>query len=65
MSVVVANHLHREIAEGLPAAGKHVLCEKEPAPTVANAEAMVKAAEDTGLVATIGFILRRSPPSTP
>ena len=28
VSVVVANHLHREIVEGLLAAGKHVLCEK-------------------------------------
>src|SRR5919197_4411078 len=28
VSVVVANSLHREIAEGLLAAGKHVLCDK-------------------------------------
>src|SRR5262245_35783615 len=28
VSVVVANHLHREIVEGLLDAGKHVLCEK-------------------------------------
>ncbi|MFM6971918.1 MAG: Gfo/Idh/MocA family protein, partial [Rhodoluna sp.] len=28
VSVVVANSLHREIVEGLLAAGKHVLCEK-------------------------------------
>jgi Oxidoreductase family, NAD-binding Rossmann fold len=28
VSVVVANNLHREIVEGLVAAGKHVLCEK-------------------------------------
>ena len=28
VSVVVANTLHREIVEGLVAAGKHVLCEK-------------------------------------
>jgi len=28
VSVVVANQLHREIVDGLPEAGKHVLCEK-------------------------------------
>jgi predicted dehydrogenase len=27
VSIVVANHLHREIAEALLASGKHVLCE--------------------------------------
>ena len=48
VSVVVANHLHREIVEGLLAAGKHVLCEKPLAPTVEDAEAMVAAAQAPG-----------------
>jgi predicted dehydrogenase len=61
VSVVVANPLHREIVEALLAAGKHVLCEKPLAPSVADAEAMVKAAEGTGLVAATGFTFRRSP----
>ncbi|MFI0732980.1 Gfo/Idh/MocA family protein [Streptomyces sp. NPDC021225] len=61
VSVVVANHLHREIVEGLLAAGKHVLCEKPLAPTVADAQAMVEAAERSGRVAATGFTLRRSP----
>ncbi|MER6126873.1 Gfo/Idh/MocA family oxidoreductase [Streptomyces sp. NPDC001795] len=61
VSVVVANHLHREIVEALLAADKHVLCEKPLAPSVADAEAMVKAAEGTGLVAATGFTMRRSP----
>ena len=61
VSIVVANHLRREIAEGLLAAGKHVLCEKPLAPTVADAEAMVQAAAAAGKVAACGFSYRRSP----
>ncbi len=62
VSVVVANHLHREIVEGLLAAGKHVLCEKPLAPSVADAEAMVAAAaQHPGQVAAVGFTFRRSP----
>jgi predicted dehydrogenase len=41
VSIVVANHLHREIAEALLASGKHVLCEKPLASSVEDAEAMV------------------------
>jgi predicted dehydrogenase len=61
VSVVVANALHREIAEGLLAAGKHVLCEKPLAPSTADAESMVAAAEQSGRSAATGFCYRRSP----
>jgi predicted dehydrogenase len=61
VSVVVANHLHRPIVEALLAAGKHVLCEKPLAPSVADAEAMVEAAEKSDRVAATGFTFRRSP----
>ena len=61
VSVVVANPLHREIVEGLLAAGKHVLCEKPMAPTVEDAEAMVAAAKAAGRETGIGFVFRRSP----
>jgi predicted dehydrogenase len=61
VSVVVANFLHREIVEGLLAAGKHVLCEKPMAPTVEDAEAMVATAEASGRETGIGFVFRRSP----
>jgi len=61
VSVVVANSLHREIVEALLGAGKHVLCEKPLAPTVADAQAMVAAADGTDLVAATGFTFRRSP----
>lgn len=61
VSVVVANSLHREIVEGLLAAGKHVLCEKPLAPSVEDAEAMVAAARASGRVTATGFTFRRSP----
>ncbi|HET6988337.1 MAG TPA: Gfo/Idh/MocA family oxidoreductase [Kribbella sp.] len=61
VSVVVANTLHREIVEGLLAAGKHVLCEKPLAPSVEDAEAMVAAARASGRQAATGFTFRRSP----
>ena len=61
VSIVVTNHLHSEIAEALLASGKHVLCEKPLASSVEDAEAMVKAADASGLVAACGFSYRRSP----
>jgi predicted dehydrogenase len=64
VSVVIANHLHREVVEGLLAAGKHVLCEKPMAPGVEDAEAMVAAAvaaRRAGIESAIGFSYRRSP----
>lgn len=62
VSVVVANHLHREVVEGLLAAGKHVLCEKPFAPTIEDAQAMVDAAAGRpDLVTGVGFSYRRNP----
>jgi predicted dehydrogenase len=61
VSVAVANSLHREVVEGLLAAGKHVLCEKPLAGTIADGEAMVSAAERSGRVTGIGLTFRRSP----
>ncbi|HEX6351350.1 Gfo/Idh/MocA family oxidoreductase [Actinophytocola sp.] len=61
VSVVVANHLHREIIEALLAAGKHVLCEKPLAPSLADARAMAAAADDATTVAAVGYTYRRSP----
>ncbi|WP_415856296.1 Gfo/Idh/MocA family protein [Sinomonas sp. G460-2] len=64
VSVVIANSLHREVVEGLLAAGKHVLCEKPLSDTLADARAMAdaaRAAEARGNLARIGFTYRRSP----
>ncbi|HEY5785398.1 MAG TPA: Gfo/Idh/MocA family oxidoreductase [Microlunatus sp.] len=61
VSVVVANRLHREMVEGLLAAGKHVLCEKPLSDTLTDARAMVDAADAASTVARIGFTYRRAP----
>ena len=62
VSVVVANHLHREITEALLAAGKHVLSEKPLAASLEDAEAMVAAAQaHPDQVTGVGFVYRRQP----
>ncbi|MFD9998967.1 Gfo/Idh/MocA family protein [[Kitasatospora] papulosa] len=58
---------HAEIAIAALEAGKHVLCEKPLANTVAEAEAMVQAAERAaarGQVAIVGFNYRKVPALT-
>jgi predicted dehydrogenase len=58
---------HAEIAIAALAAGKHVLCEKPLANSVAEAEAMVEAAERaaaSGVRAMVGFTYRRVPAVT-
>lgn len=61
VSVVVANRLHREVVEGLLAAGKHVLCEKPLSDTIEDAEAMAAAARTATATARVGFTYRRAP----
>ncbi len=62
VSIVVANALHREIAEALLDAGKHLLCEKPLADTLENARAMAATAEaHPDLVTGTGFVYRRQP----
>jgi predicted dehydrogenase len=61
VSIVVGNALHRPIAEALIAAGKHVLCEKPLAGTLADARAMVAAEESADVVTAVGYTFRRSP----
>jgi predicted dehydrogenase len=61
VSVVVANHLHHEIVEGLVAAGKHVLCEKPLSDNLEDARAMADLARSADTVVRIGFTFRRAP----
>lgn len=61
VSVVIANSLHREVVEGLLAAGKHVLCEKPLSDTLKDARAMAAAADASPALARVGFTFRRAP----
>ncbi|WP_103062348.1 Gfo/Idh/MocA family protein [Actinomyces qiguomingii] len=60
VSIVVGNALHREIAEAMIRAGKHVLCEKPLADTLESAKAMAEAEETADTVTAIGFTFRRN-----
>ena len=62
VDVVTPGDTHAEIAIAALEAGKHVLCEKPLANTVAEAEAMVAAAAARpDLVAMVGYSYRRVP----
>jgi 1,5-anhydro-D-fructose reductase (1,5-anhydro-D-mannitol-forming) len=47
--IATPNHLHRPLCEAAARAGKHVLCEKPMATTLADAEAMTRACRDAGV----------------
>ena len=66
VDIVTPGNSHAEIAIAALAAGKHVLCEKPLANTVAEAEAMAEAARTApnGTVAMLGFTYRRVPAAT-
>ncbi len=64
VDICTPGHTHVEIAVAALEAGKHVLCEKPLANTVAEAEEMVRAAEQAasrGIQAMVGFTYRRVP----
>lgn len=67
VDIVTPGDSHAEIAVAALDAGKHVLCEKPLANTVAEAEAMAAAAERAaarGVKAMVGFTYRRVPAVT-
>ena len=48
VSVAVPNHLHRDVVVAAASAGKHVICEKPLARTLAEADEMIAACETAG-----------------
>ncbi|MFJ6653420.1 Gfo/Idh/MocA family protein [Microbacterium sp. NPDC091313] len=67
VDIVTPGDSHAEIAIAALEAGKHVLCEKPLANTVAEAEAMTAAAERAaarGIRSMVGFTYRRVPATT-
>lgn len=58
VSVCTWNNSHAQITIDALRAGKHVLCEKPPAMTVAEAEAMQAAEKESGKTLMIGFVRR-------
>ena len=58
VSVVVSNALHRQVAEDLVRAGKHVLCEKPLSDSLKNARAMAELEANSQVVTGVGFSYR-------
>jgi predicted dehydrogenase len=64
VDITTPGGLHAEITLAALAAGKHVLCEKPLANTLAEARAMTDAAEEAaarGVLSMVGFNYRRTP----
>ena len=61
VSIVVGNKLHREMAEALVKAGKHVLCEKPLTDNLEDAEAMAEFGATDKVVTGLGYCYRRNP----
>jgi len=54
-------HTHAELCIAAARQGKHILCEKPMALTVADGERMIEAAEASGVVLQIGYMMRFHP----
>ncbi|MBI2299145.1 MAG: Gfo/Idh/MocA family oxidoreductase, partial [Armatimonadetes bacterium] len=61
VDLCLPHHLHRPVTEEALAAGKHVLCQKPIATTLADADAMLAAAERAGRVLAVAELSRFNP----
>jgi predicted dehydrogenase len=59
--IVLPNSMHAEYTIRAAKAGKHVICEKPMATSVADCEAMIKACKDAGKMLSIGYRLHFEP----
>ncbi len=59
--VVTPNSLHKEFVVRAAKAGKHVMCEKPMATSVADCEIMIKACQDAGVQLGVGYRLHFEP----
>lgn len=64
VSIVTPTFTHADITVEALRAGKHVLCEKPPARTVAETERAVQAAKEAGKLLMYGFVCRFLPTTT-
>jgi predicted dehydrogenase len=58
VSVLLPHHLHRDATIAAAEAGRHILCEKPMATSLDEADAMIAAADEAGVVLMVGQILR-------
>jgi len=61
VSILLPHHLHRDCAVAAARAGKHILCEKPMAVSLAQTDEMIAAAEQAGVVLMIAQVLRFRP----
>jgi len=61
VAVCVPNHLHRRYAEAALLAGKHVFCEKPLALNVEDADAVLRAVDESGRTLIVGHLTRHVP----
>ena len=59
--VVLPNGLHKEFTIRAAKAGKHVICEKPMAPTVAECHEMIQACNDNNVQLTLGYRMHFEP----
>jgi predicted dehydrogenase len=61
VDVCTPTHLHAEVAIAAAGAGRHVICEKPMARTLADAEAMLAAAREAGVRLFVAHVVRFFP----